>query len=366
MHLTVRQATTLTAGLTALTAALALSLLLPPAALAQAPPSATDTSRGLSMQFADGRRTTQPLRPSGTTATTGFPTIPGADTSMDGAPLAGYRIAYVMDRDGRDALVTVSIRYGAPHKSIVEVATVRVSPDTPVTMSELRAYGVEPITFSIVPVAATGAYAPVSVSVSAQVDVRAEPIGPNASAYRVTVTNRSSVPLIWFHFQTYRGEHRSVSARKRGSRNLPVIGPNAEYVFEFTSAASRRSAGGEDVWEPQDRIEITSVMWQDGLVEGAREPAVQQAGFDTSRATSVRLLLGRLRGEPSIGRLRAEIARSMNFDPDTRSFRDALLADLDALERTQRTKSGQALDVWLAAAIAECQQWLARIVFPKS
>ena len=56
----------------------------------------------------------------------------------------------------------------------------------------------------------------------------------------------------------------------------------------------------------------------------------------------------------------------MNFDPDTQRFRDGLLADLEALERTQKSRDGKTLTVWLAATIAECQQWLARIVFPKS
>jgi hypothetical protein len=68
--------------------------------------------------------------------------------------------------DGRDAIVTLSIRYGAPHNNTVNVATLRVSADAPVTMNELRAYGVEPITFSIVPLVATGAHDPLGASVS--------------------------------------------------------------------------------------------------------------------------------------------------------------------------------------------------------
>jgi hypothetical protein len=345
-------------------ATLAVSLTMPSPAAAQQSASPTDTARGLSMLFADGRRVTRPLTASSQAATTGFPTVPGRDTSRDGAPLIGYRVAHVME--GGDALVTVSIQFGPPRKELIKVATIRLSGDRAVSMDELRTFGVEPITFSLVPIAATAAPAPVGVSVSPHVDVRAEPIGANSSAYRVTVTNRSDLALTWFQFQTYRGQQLAMTTRKRGSRNLPVIAPHSEYTFQYTSTASTRAPDGADLWEPHDRVEVSSVLWQDGMVEGALEPAIQQARFDTSRATAVRLLLSRLEGEPSIARLRPEIARSMNFDPDTRQYRDGLLADLDALERTQRSRDGKTLAAWLVATTTECQQWLARIVFPKS
>ncbi|MDQ3486233.1 MAG: hypothetical protein M3468_00700 [Acidobacteriota bacterium] len=139
------------------------SLLPPSSATAQQP---TDTSRGLSMLFADGRRLTRPLTASGQMATTGFPTLPGRGTFRDGASLTGYRVAHVLE--GADALIAVSIQFGAPRKELVKVATIRLSGDAPVTMNQLRDYGVEPITFSIVPIVSTGAPLPVGVSVSPQ------------------------------------------------------------------------------------------------------------------------------------------------------------------------------------------------------
>jgi hypothetical protein len=48
----------------------------------------------------------------------------------------------------------------------VKVVTVRVSPDDPVHVNELRTYGVEPITLSLTAIPATVAYAPEAVSVS--------------------------------------------------------------------------------------------------------------------------------------------------------------------------------------------------------
>jgi uncharacterized protein YfaS (alpha-2-macroglobulin family) len=107
-----------------------------------------------------------------------------------------------------------------------------------------------------------------------------------------------------------------------------------------------------------DRIEITSLMWQDGLVEGDPEPAAQQRGFDTNRAAQIRGLLTLLRRarEQSIASLRPQIARAMTFDVETQQVRDSLLADLDAFERTHRSRDAQDFETWLSRTIAEHEQ----------
>jgi hypothetical protein len=343
------------------------SVLLPSIALAQSPIPTTDTSLGLSIQYVDGRITTRPLRSSGGMWTPKFPRIDGADTPREGVPLTTLDVRHVVD--GRDVVVTVSLSYGGPRKNEVKVATVRVAPDRPVQVNELRAFGVEPITLSIVPIPATVEYAPEVLSVSGQVEARAETVGPNASAYRVVVRNRSSLALMWFHFKAYRDDRTAISGRPRGKRNVPLIPPNGEHTFEVTSSSSGELSGDSPgAWQPLDRIEITSLLWQDGLVEGDPEPALQQGWFDTSKAMHIRALMTLLRDarERSIASLRSEIARAMTFDIETQQLRDSLLADLDALERTQRSGDGQDFETWLTRTIAECRQWVARIVVPKS
>lgn len=341
---------------------LAILFVWPAPTLAQ-PPASTDTSRGLTIQYADGRVMTRPLRPSGFMWTAAFPRIAGAETARDGVPLSTLDVRHVVD--GRDVVVTVSLFYGGPTRNGVKVATVRVSPDAPVQVNELRAYGVEPITLALVAIPATMAYAPEAVSVSGQVDVRAEAVGPNVSAYRVVVTNRSPLALVWLQFNAYRGDRLAITGRPRGKRNLPLVLPNAEYTFEVTASSTGRAS--EDTWEALDRIEITSLLWQDGLVEGDPGPAVEQRRFDTSRAAQIRALLTLLRGarEDEIASLRPQIARAMTFDVETQQGRDSVLADLDAFERTHRSRDDQDFERWLTRTITEYQQWLARIVFPK-
>ncbi len=211
---------------------LATSLTLPAAIFAQTAPQQTDTTRGLRIQWADGRSTTTPLRPSGGMWTGVFPRIKGADTSRNGSPLIRIDLRYVVDAP--DVVVTVMLVYGRTNSSEVKVAIVRVSSDAPVEVSALRDYGVEPIVLSLVPIPVAVTFSPNVISASAQLVARAEPVGSNAAAYRLIISNQSSHGLMWFQFKAYRGA-KPISGRPRGRRNLPLVLPNAEYTFELAA-----------------------------------------------------------------------------------------------------------------------------------
>jgi hypothetical protein len=105
----------------------------------------TDTSRGFSIRYADGRITTRPLRPRGGMMTAIFPRIEGVETARDGLALNGLDVSHVVEGD--ELVVTVSLLYrtGA-NRTTVRVAAVRVVADRPVEVGELKQYGVEPIT----------------------------------------------------------------------------------------------------------------------------------------------------------------------------------------------------------------------------
>jgi hypothetical protein len=287
----------------------------------------------------------------------------GADTSRQGIPLTTLDVKHAID--GADVVVTVTLFYGGPGRHGVKVATVRLSDEEPVQVNELRAYGVEPIVLSLVPIAATVAYVPATVSASPQLGVRAEAVGANVSAYRVIVTNRSVVPLMWIQFKAYRGDRLSILGRPRGKRNLPLVLPGAEYSFEVTtSTGGLESADGSERWQALDRIEVTALMWQDGVAEGDPASAVEQHRLDRIRATQLRELVERLsdaRGQ-SIGNLREHVAQAMSADLETRRARDSLLQDLDAFLAARTSPNAPEFLDWVARTLAEYQQWLARIV----
>src|SRR3954467_2432795 len=142
---------------TAVSVGVALAILFPTSLLAQSPPPKTDTTRGLSIQYADGHTTTSPVRRTGGMWTGSFPRIAGADTSREGVPLTTLDVKHAIE--GAEVVVTVSLYYGGPGQRGVKVATVRLPQAEPVRVDELRAYGVEPITLSLVAIEPAPAYA---------------------------------------------------------------------------------------------------------------------------------------------------------------------------------------------------------------
>ncbi len=333
--------------------------------LAQAQPLKTDTTRGLSIQYADGRVSTGPVRRTGGMWTDSFPRIAGADTSRNGLPLTTLDIKHIID--GPNVVITVTLYYGGPGQHGVTVATVRLSQDAPIRVDELRTYGVEPVTLSLVKLEPSTAYAPDVVSVSGLLTARAEAIGANVSAYRVVVTNRSSQPLMWLQFKAYRANRLAILGRPKGKRNLPLIQPNAEYTFEVTnSTAGLEAADGSETWEPLDRIELTSMMWQDGAVEGDSSTAADQHRIDLRRAAQLESLLALLRAAPGrpLTSVRADIAQGMTSDLETRRARDSILDELDRFIQAQAASTAPEFRTWLSRTIPEYEQWLARIVRP--
>jgi hypothetical protein len=154
--------------------------------------------------------------------------------------------------------------------------------------------------------------------------------------------------------------------RRSGKRNVPLVKGNAEVSTEIAAGAS--GPGGAGGSGPFDRIGVVSLLWQDGLVEGEADPAAQQRRFDEGRAANLKTLLTVLRGagnQPFFA-LKTQIGQTMDFDPETKAARDTIVDDLDAFERGQRSRGGLDFNTWLSGMIAEYQQWLARIVLPKS
>ena len=345
-------------------AALVVAVAQPSPIGAQPPAPSTDTSRGLSIRYADGRTVTSPVRRSGGMWTPRFPKTPGVDTSRRGQPLATLDVKHAID--GPDVVVTVSLSYGRPSQNLTRVATVRLSDEAPVPIDELRAYGVEPIVVSLVPIASATAYAPAAASVSAQVFVRAEAVGPNASAYRIVVSNDGSQPLMWFQFKAFRGEHVALVGRPRGRRNLPLLQPGEERAFEVATSTGGRpdSPDGPDEWRAIDRIEVTSVMWQDGVVEGDPGQAVEQRSVDRRRGEHLGRMLQSLRAPilDSVEDLRRQIEEHPAPDAETRQLRDSTLASLDAFLGSATPTDAPVFRAWLSRVAAEYAAWLARTV----
>jgi hypothetical protein len=248
------------------------------------------------------------------------------------------------------------------------VDTVRLSAQAPVQIDALRRHGGEPIRVSLVAIPASASYAPSVTSASPRLFVRAEPVGSNASAYRVLLTNDGAVPLMWLQYKAYRGDRVAIVGWPKGRRSHPLVLPGADYAFEFTtSGGAVEPQEGDERWTAVDRIEITSVIWQDGTVEGDPQPAAMQRRSDQRRAAQIAAVLQILRSTPSsaaLVRLRQQISTSLDADLEARRARDSLLTALDAFIHKRTSPDAPDVRAWRARVSDDLTQWLARIGSP--
>jgi hypothetical protein len=112
-------------------------------------------------------------------------------------------------------------------------------------------------------------------------------------------------------------------------------------------------AEGPDQWRAVDRIEVTSVMWQDGVVEGDGGPAAVQHSADRRRAEHLGRVVQSLRAPlpQSIGRLRQQLQAVVAPDAETRQLRDSTLAAMDDFIAAGTAPDGTAFQAWLGRTL---------------
>jgi hypothetical protein len=289
-----------------------------------------ESAPALRIRYADGRSTTRVLRPKGGMWTPEFPRVAGAQTGRNGHRLAALDVAHVME--GSDAVVTVSLLYGSPHQGRVKVAIVRVASGSTVSIPELRGYGVEPISLSIVHVPLSSTYLPAVSAASGQLELSVEAAGEDVALYKFRVTNHSARAVIALHVEGRRGERIVLSGRRRGPRNHPLIKAGGTFEYTTSVAVSRSSQSGENQWPPIDYASITSVLWEDGVVEGNPLPAVQERVVYADMRRQLDRVLEILRRSRSLKPedVRAQVAGlSIEGRSGMQQAKDAVLSDFD-------------------------------------
>ena len=114
-------------------------------------------------------------------------------------------------------------------------------------------------------------------------------------------------------FKAYRGDVIAISGRPRGPGHTPLIPAGEAYVLKLPASANSRGDGA-GAWLPLDRLEITSVLWSDGLVEGDPMPAALEHALDAGVAQQLTGIVAVLRAaarDPSahaLPQLRGEMA----------------------------------------------------------
>ena len=196
-------------------------------------------------------------------------------------------------------------------------------------------------------------------------------------------------------FKGYRGNAAADFRTAARDRPSPAHPAGESYVLKIGATANSRGGPGSSPWLPLDRLEITSVLWSDGLVEGDPVPAADERALDAGTALQLGRLLTVLRaaarepaGHPlaqlrddiqSLGirvtseetatalaaipgpaRLPASQVRSA-MEAGMRNARSAVLNDVDEYARKAAAPPPAEYADWLARLVAKYDGWRSRI-----
>jgi hypothetical protein len=342
--------------------------------------SAPEGVRALKVEYADGRTTHTPMGTSGRVSWTGaFPRVAGADTSREGLQLQALQFEEAVA--GPKLVVTIALLYGSPMRKRVKVTTVTVADERAVRVDELEAFGVRPVTLSLVPLPPADLLLPSVTNPSTYLDATAETDSGDVPAYRLVVRNRSSQPVMMLAFETYRGNVKNGGGRHRGPGHTPLIAAGETHTVRIGATAAAGREGSSPEWSKLDRFVITAVVWGDGLVEGNPKPAADERAMDAGTAQQLERVVALLRAAahaPSpqgVVALREQIgALPVTVPPQEsaalaaigmQNAKNAILNDLDEFSRTQGASDAAAYAAWLAASIGKFEGWRQRIVAPR-
>jgi hypothetical protein len=304
-----------------------------------------------------------------------FPRIRDWQPAPGTPPLRAVKLARVLV--GRDVRVDVSVLRGAALEDEVPVTSVVVTHGAHVIVKELRAFGVEPIDLSLDEAAPMTPYLPTVFSVSPNLEIASvAPRDAPYPGYRIPVRNLSSKAAANFHVQTYRGADKALSSLQRGAEGRPAMIPGGTFTFDVNLTSGRKTETGLLEPTPLDVIEIDSVRWDDGTVDGVPVMPSAVIASDAGRRTQLTRVTTILRNAIHDGRdadllarIKSEIAALPDYDEaqlaDARTaMRAAKAAALDDVRRFERDRSiGHAPDVmsWLTATLDRYDRWITRL-----
>ena len=234
-------------------------------------------------RFADGRTTHTVVTERKSSAWTPlFPRLRGGTPPAGKLPISALQVSHVLTEQG--VLVQVSVLRGSPHQDQELVESMIVRPDQPTIGERLRDFGLEPVTFSLLPLDATTLLPPHVDNETAGLSVEnIETVVEPDPRYRLTIRNLSRQPAVMFFVKTFVADQLITSGRQGNLDGSILIDPGG--TFEFFVRGSIHPNPTSNGWSPAslDAIELSAVLWDDGTFEGEPEHV----------ATSLLLYVGR-------------------------------------------------------------------------
>lgn len=297
--------------------------------------------------------------------------------------------------------VWVSVFLGKMHEQEKAVKSYILHEGEKVTVSELAQVGVEPFEIKLVRLSPLVGETPGFVSKARSIELVV--IQPNFStlpSYKLVIRNVSGKNVSALKLQTMQEGRRQITSMPQGNEGAPLIAPGASYELEarLATRTTQTANGNEPVILPNQVIEISSAMFDDGSFEGDSEAAITFAAFCKGRKMMLGKVLGLLQRPlpadqsataPNLDWLKSEVAalkleaddataeeihnRFAGFagsDPDSlkttikigmKGAQDQVLRDITQFQLRYHYTDPKPIHDWLAASKERYEAWFARL-----
>lgn len=293
--------------------------------------------------------------------------------------------------------VWVSVFLGKLHIQEKNIASYILQVGEKATVKELSQVGVEPFEIALVRLTPSMAAPPQFISKAKSIEVVT--MQANFStfpSYDVVVRNVSAKSLMALQVKVLQEGRVRIRNMPQGEEGEPLALPAGAYEFKARIATRSTPApeGYRPVVLPDQVIEISTAVFDDGSFEGESEGAIAFLGFqrggkiqlarvlDIVRTwldrtdTPVESLRSELEGlniEPdssAVQELQTTLSKASNIDPERvktviqigmKGLRDTVLAEISQFQLRNRRQGPGAFRDWLAVSRNRYQAWLERL-----
>ena len=328
-----------------------------------------------------------------------FGHVSGWKQPSDSDEVTAVNIGTELAEDG--VRVWVSVFLGKLHAEEKAVKSYILHEGEKVTVSELAQVGVEPFEIKLVRLSSLVGEAPKFASKARSIElVVMEPNLTTLPSYKVVIRNLSTKNVSALRLQTGQDGRPDVSSMPQGKEGAPLIAPGGTFeLFAMLATRTTQTAGGySPELLPNQVIEISTAVFDDGSFEGDSDAAIAFASFRKGRKVMLEKVLGLLQtSSPSndlttassldwlkseVGALKLEADSAAVEDVHSKlanlpgsdqnrikhaielgmkGVRDQVLSDVTQFQLHNRRSDPKAIRDWLAASKERYEAWLARL-----
>ena len=297
--------------------------------------------------------------------------------------------------------VWVSVFLGEIHEQEKAVKSYILHEGEKVTVSELTQVGVEPFEIKLVRLSPLVGEAPQFVSKARSIELVV--MQPNFSilpSYKVVIRNLSAKNVSALRLQTLQGGKAQIMSMPQGKEGAPLIAPGGSYELDarLATRTTQTADGNSPVILPNQVLEISLAMFDDGSFEGDSEDAIAFAALCRGRKSMLERVLSLLQkplssNEPataaSLDRLKSEVAAlKLEADPAAteeihnkfagvtesdpnrlktaiaigmKGVQDQVLSEITQFQLRNRRADSKPIQDWLVASKERYEAWFSRL-----